>query len=99
MASQLDMGKFRVTAIFDYPPINRSSTVMAGNAESAILRAVIDGKIPIDYQRDHQKCLQPIYWQPQMGGSTRWPQVRNGNQLIFEKYKPNSILRIETEEI
>lgn len=93
------MGQYRVTAVFDYPPINRSAIVEAASIEGAILKAVTGGKIPIDYQRDGQHCLQPVYWQPMMGGSTRWPRILNGSRLIFENYAPNSILRIESEEI
>ncbi|PWG68415.1 hypothetical protein DF186_25165, partial [Enterococcus hirae] len=76
-----------------------STTVTAANAESAIIKAVIAKEIPIDYQRDDQHCLPPVYWQPRMGGSTRWPRIKNGNQIVFESYSPNSILRIESEEI
>jgi len=92
------MKRFRVIAMYDYPEINRSVRVIAEDPQQAILRAVLDQRLPITYARDERGHLQPQYWQPDMGGETRWPRIDRNNRLLWKSTHHQGQLRFEVEE-
>lgn len=92
------MKTYRVIAIFTYPPIDRSAVVQAESVDMAILRAVVDRKIPIEYRRDKHGNLQPGYWTPEMGGKTRWPQIEKQSKVIWGDPEQRRVLRVEVVE-
>ena len=92
------MKHFRVIAMYDYPEINRSVQIDAEDARQAILRAILDQRLPVTYARDGRGHLQPLYWQPDMGGMTRWPQIDRNNRLLWKSSQHQGQLRFEVEE-
>lgn len=89
---------YRVIAIFTYPPIDKSALVRAETIDLAILRAVLDRKIPVEYRRDRHGNLQPAYWTPQMGGKTRWPRIEQQNRVVWGDNDQRRVLRVEVVE-
>lgn len=92
------MKTYRVIAIFTYPPIDRSAVIKAESVDMAILRAVLEQKIPVEYKRDRHGNLQPRFWTPDMGGETRWPQIEQQSKVIWGQPDKQHVLRVEVVE-
>ena len=89
---------YRVIAIFTYPPIDRSAVIQAESIDLAILRAVLEQKIPVEYRRDRHGNLQPAYWTPEMGGHTRWPRIEQQSKVVWGSKDQPRVLRVEVVE-
>lgn len=85
--------------MYDYPEINRSVQIDAEDPQQAILRAILDQRLPVTYARDPQGHLQPLFWQPEMAGETRWPQIDRNNRLLWRSGQHQGHLRFEVEEM
>lgn len=92
------MKQFKVIAMFDYPGIDRSVLIEAIDAHQALLRAVLDRRLPIRYQRDHEGNLQPFFWEGALGGTSRWPRVEKDNYLVWSE-GPGRTCRLRFEVI
>jgi len=93
------MKQFLITAMYDYPEINRSVQVDAVSPHQAILRAVLNQKLAVAYARDQHGNLQPLFWQPDMAGQTRWPRFEKYNRLTWKNTRHQGQLRFEVETI
>jgi len=89
------MSLFKVTAIYEYPEVDRSAFIESENETQALLKAIIGQALPVKFQRDEHGCLQPCYWKPEMGGSARWPSIGKNNLLTWGKEKNQEKLRFE----
>ena len=93
------MSLFRVTAIYDYPEVDRSALIESENKNQAMLKAILEQKLPAKFKRDQHGCLQACYWKAEMGGDVRWPIIDVNNQLIWGKEDAQEKLRFEIEQI
>ena len=93
------MRHYRVIAMYDYPEINRSVQVDAEDPHQAVLRAVLDQRLPVCYERDRNGDLQPQYWPSHVSGQSRWPRIDRNHRLIWEVREQLRQLRFEVEEI
>lgn len=93
------MNQYRVIAMYDYPEINRSVLIDAQDPHQAILRAILEQQLAIAYARDAQGNLQPLFWQTEMAGQTRWPRIEKNNRLTWQSQHHQGQLRFEVEEI
>src|SRR5512139_4008880 len=59
---------YRVTAFYDYPPLERSTVVEAENPQRAMARALLEGKVPALFSKDEFGWLVPVYWHPRLAG-------------------------------
>jgi hypothetical protein len=92
--------QFKVIAMFDYPGIDRSVLIEAIDARQALLRAVLDRRLPIRYQRDHEGNLQPFFWDRAHGRTSRWPRVEKDNYLVWSEDSGETCrLRFEVVEL
>jgi len=85
--------------MFEYPDINRSVLVTAIDAHQAVLRAVLDQKLPVSFRRDQHGNLQAKYWDTSLKGSSQWPSIYKGNCLVWTDGSQQFRLRFETIEI
>ena len=67
--------RYRVTALYEYPPVERSALVEADSPQRAMIKALIEGRLPTGFQRDAHGWLEPLMWHPNMAGARRWPTV------------------------
>lgn len=85
--------------MFDYPPIDRSTVIIAATAEQAMIKAVVERKVPVQFSRDTNQDLQPVYWQPHMGGDSRWPKLKSHNCLQWGLEPETTVLRFDIEQL
>jgi hypothetical protein len=90
--------QFKVIAMFDYPEIERSVLIRAIDSHQALLRAVLEQRLPIAYRRDSGGNLQPAYWQETRTGNSRWPRIEHDKYLTWTGRAPGR-LRFEVIEI
>lgn len=66
---------YRVTALYDYPPVERSAVVEADTPQRAMVKAVLEGQLPVAFRRDAHGWLEPVMWRAELDGGPRWPRV------------------------
>lgn len=74
---------FRVTAFYDYPPVERSVIVEAEDTQRAMVKALLEGKVPALFRKDEFGWLLPIFWNPQLAGGQRWPTLIGRNVIAW----------------
>ncbi|MFQ5487216.1 MAG: hypothetical protein ACE5ET_02070 [Gammaproteobacteria bacterium] len=93
------MKKYRVIAHYDHPQVVRSTTVAAENPERAMVRVLLERRIPAGFKRDDNGWLVEEFWQPEMGGARRWPRVDKRQRLLWGDPAQPRILRFDIEEL
>lgn len=88
---------YRVTAFYERPELERNAVVEADSAEQAMVKAVLERKVPIGFARDEFGWLQPVYWQTEMGGGRRWPRVAGKDKLAWGDDDAPRMLRFAVE--
>lgn len=74
---------YRVTAYYDYPPVERSVIVEAEGPRRAMVKALLEGKVPALFRKDEFGWLLPIFWHPRLAGGERWPTVVGRNVITW----------------
>jgi hypothetical protein len=89
--------RYRVIAFYDYPPVERSVTVEAEDPQRAMVKALLQGKVPALFRKDEYGWLLPVFWHPRLAGGQRWPTVAGRNMLIWgdKGHKGKLIFNVE----
>ena len=69
--------RYRVTALYDYPPVERTALVDADTPQRAMVKAVLEGQLPVAFRHDAYGWLEPVMWRAELGGELRWPLVKD----------------------
>lgn len=77
------MRAYCVTAFYDYPPVERSVLVEAEDPQRAMVKALLEGKVPALFRKDEFGWLMPIFWHPRLGGGQRWPTIVGRNVIAW----------------
>jgi hypothetical protein len=77
------MKTYRVTAFYDYPPVERSVVIEAEGSQRAMVKALLEGKVPALFRKDEFGWLLPIFWHPRLAGERRWPAVIGRNVIAW----------------
>jgi hypothetical protein len=88
---------YRVTAFYERPELERNAVVQASSAEQAMVKAVLERKVPVGFARDEYGWIQPVYWQAEMGGGRRWPRVVGKDRLAWGDDDAPRTLRFAVE--
>src|SRR3569832_1861353 len=51
--------RYRVTALYDFPPVERGIVVEADTPEHAMVQAVLEGLLPVAFERDAHAHKRP----------------------------------------
>ena len=84
--------KYRLTALYDYPPVERTAVVDADTAEQAMVKAVLEKRLPVAFARDAHGWLEPVMWDAALAGGRRWPAVK-GHCLEWGEGESRRLLR------
>ncbi len=90
---------YRVFALYDYPPVQRSAVVEARTEQQAMLRAFLEGKVPAGYERGQSGALEPVFWHPAMAGHSRWPRIEKSRTLVWGESGNEKRLRFDIDAI
>jgi len=93
------MKKYRVTAFYDYPPVERSVVVEAEGPQRAMVRALLEGKVPALFRKDEFGWLLPVFWHPRFAGVRRWPTVVGSNMIAWGDRGKNDKLMFDVNEL
>lgn len=89
---------YRVTAFYERPELERNAVVQADSAKQAMVKALLERKVPAGFTRDEYGWIQPVYWQPEMGGERRWPRVVGSDRLAWGDADNPGSLRFDVEK-
>ncbi len=78
---------YRVTAFYDYPPVERSVVVEAEDPQRAMVKSLLEGKVPALFRKDEFGWLFPIFWHPRLAGVHRWPIIIGRNVITWGEKK------------
>ena len=92
------MPTYQVTAFYERPELERNAVVTAENPQRAMVRALIEGKVPAGFARDEHGWIHPVTWKPEMAGSLRWPRLSGKDRLVWGDEDPPRTLRFSIEE-
>lgn len=92
------MPTYQVTAFYERPELERNAVVTAENPERAMVKALIEGKVPASFSRDENGWIQPVPWKPEMAGTLRWPRLAGKGRLIWGDDDAPRTLRFSVEE-
>ncbi len=92
------MPTYQVTAFYERPELERNAVVDAESPERAIVKALIERKVPAGFTRDEYGWIQPLLWKPEMGGAARWPRVIGRDRLAWGDGDDEKSLRFSVEE-
>lgn len=90
--------RYRVTAFYERPELERNAVVEADSAEQAMVRAVLERKVPAGFGRDEYGWIQPLYWKPELGGVRRWPRIIGRDRLTWGDDDAPQTLRFSVEQ-
>jgi hypothetical protein len=93
------MKTYRVTAYYDYPPVERSVVVEAQAPQRAMVKALLEGKVPAFFRKDEFGWLLPIYWHPRFAGGRRWPTIIGRNVIVWGRRGKRDRLIFDVDEI
>ena len=93
------MKNYRVTALYERPEINRTAIVQADSAELAMVRALLEHKVPATFSKDEFGWLQPVFWEPALGGARRWPRIERRDRLVWGDEDRPQVLHFEIDTI
>lgn len=91
--------RFRVTAFYDYPPVERSVTIEAEDPQRAMAKALLQGKVPALFRKDEYGWLLPVFWHPRLAGGQRWPTLAGRNVIVWGDKLNRSKLMFNVDEI
>jgi hypothetical protein len=74
---------YLVTAFYDYPPVERSVVIEAEDPQRAMVKALLEGKVPALFRKDEFGWLLPIFWHPRLAGGQRWPTIIARNVITW----------------
>lgn len=77
------MRTYRVTAFYDYPPMDRTVVVEAEGAQRAMVKALLERRVPALFRKDEFGWLLPVFWHPRLAGGRRWPAVIGRNVIVW----------------
>lgn len=89
---------YRVTAFYERPELERNAVVQADSAEQAMVRALLERKVPVGFERDEYGWIQPVFWKVELGGERRWPRVVGRDTLAWGDDDTPRTLRFAVEE-
>src|SRR3569832_2281909 len=89
--------RYRVTAQYDFPTVERGIVVEADTPEHAMVQAVLEGLLPVAFERDAHGWLQPVMWLAELGGARRWPTMR-GDRIEWGEGEARQQLRFYITE-
>ena len=75
--------RYRVTAFYDYPPVERSVTLEAEDPQQAMVKALLQGRVPALFRKDEYGWLLPVFWHPRLAGGQRWPTIAGRNVIVW----------------
>lgn len=81
--ARIALRTYRVTAFYEYPPVERSAVVEAEGSQRAMVRALLEGRVPALFRKDEFGWLLPVYWHPRLAGDQRWPAVIGRNVIAW----------------
>ena len=90
---------YRVTAFYDYPPVERSVIVEAEDPQRAMVKALLEGKVPAQFRKDEFGWLLPIFWHPRLAGGQRWPSIVGRNVIAWGEKTNRGKLIFGVDEI
>ncbi|HHM04885.1 MAG TPA: hypothetical protein ENJ19_03970 [Gammaproteobacteria bacterium] len=77
------MKRYRVTALYEQPPLERTVELCAETAERAMVKALIERRLPAHFARDEKGWYQPVLWRPELAGPRRWPTLVGRDTLVW----------------
>jgi hypothetical protein len=89
---------YRVTAFYERPELERNAVVEAESVEQAMVRALLERKIPAAFARDAAGWIEPVYWRAEMAGKARWPQLIAADCIAWGDGDERRQLRFCVEE-
>lgn len=89
---------YRITAFYERPELERNAVVEASSAEQAMVKAVLERKVPVGFARDEYGWIAPVYWQAAMGGGRRWPRIVGKDTLAWGDDDAPRTLRFAVDE-
>lgn len=92
------MKTYRVTAFYDYPPVERSVVVEAEAPQRAMVKALLEGKVPALFRTDEFGWLLPIFWHPRLAGGRRWPIIIGCNVIVWGRRGKRDRLIFDVDE-
>ena len=92
------MKTYRVTAFYDYPPVERSVVVEADAPQRAMVKALLEGMVPAYFRKDEFGWLLPIFWHPRLAGGRRWPTIIGRNVITWGRRGKKDRLIFEVDE-
>lgn len=92
------MPTYQVTAFYERPELERNAVVSAESPQQAVVKALIEGKIPAGFTRDEYGWIQPLLWKPEMAGASRWPRLAGKDRLAWGDEDNLKELRYAVEE-
>jgi hypothetical protein len=98
MPSPVQTRRYRVTAFYEHPELERNAVIEAESPERAMIRALIERKVPAGFTRDEFGWIQPLYWKPEMAGRLRWPRLLTADRLAWGEDEDLHSLRFSVEE-
>lgn len=90
---------YRVTAFYDYPPVERSVVVEADTPQRAMVKALLEGRVPAFFRKDEFGWLLPIFWHPRLAGGKRWPTIIGRNVIAWGRRGKKDRLIFGVDEI
>ncbi len=90
--------RYRVTAFYERPELERNAVIEADSAEQAMVKAVLERKVPVGFGRDEYGWIQPLYWKAELGGTQRWPRITGKDRLTWGDDDPPRTLRFSVEK-
>jgi hypothetical protein len=94
-----DMRTYRVTAYYDYPPVERSVVVEAEAPQRAMVKALLEGRVPAFFRKDEFGWLLPIFWHPRLAGGRRWPTIIGRNVIAWGRRGKRDRLIFDVDEV
>jgi len=91
--------KYRVTAFYDYPPVERSVVVEAESPQRAMVKALLEGRVPALFRKDEFGWLLPVFWHPRFAGGRRWPTVIGSNMIAWGERDKRDKLLFDVDEV
>jgi hypothetical protein len=92
------MRRYRVTAFYERPELERNAVVEAESVERAMIKALIERKVPAGFTRDEFGWIEPLFWKPEMAGWMRWPRLLAADRLGWGEDENLRSLRFSVEE-
>ncbi len=89
---------YRVTAFYERPELERNAVVEAESVEQAMVKALLERKVPAGFTRDESGWIAPVFWHADMGGKTRWPRLIAADCIAWGEGSEQGTLRFSVEE-